>query len=201
MGAWGATRDSWGRGERRSAGGGPPSGAPDRPEGGQGLSGRSSHSPPGGKRRRRSRSPCSGWGAATADCRGRDADAGPRGRSEPGALAAAQGEGGPGRGRPDWRRWGGRCVASWTLYSRAGGSTAEQSCRCRSCDQRDWRGGRVAAGGGGGGGGEREPDRLPDLTPPDSLVFVPTKYKTMLLRSSFSESSGKQPSSLVFSCC
>lgn len=45
-------------------------GAQDWSGGGQGRSGRSPHSPPGGRRRRKSRSPCSGWGAAATGVQG-----------------------------------------------------------------------------------------------------------------------------------
>lgn len=173
MGArgWGETRDSWGRGERRSAGEGPAPRAQDRGEGGRGLPRRSSHSPPGGKRRRRSRSPCSGWGAAAAGVQGPGCGrrvAGPlggwglrrprRARADPGGVALTRDDGGLGVSRPS------HCAL---------GQAAPQPSRVVDAaphDQRDWRGGRVAAGGGGGGGGEREPDRLPDLTPSSARV-------------------------------
>lgn len=60
-------------GEGRAALGRRGSGCGERQDwsgGGQGRSGRSPHSPPGGRRRRKSRSPCSGWGAAATGVQG-----------------------------------------------------------------------------------------------------------------------------------
>lgn len=170
MGAQGG--DEGRLGEGRAAVGRRGSGCRERRTGvgvGRGRSGRSPHSPPGGRRRRKSRSPCSGWGAAATGVQGPGMRAPGhraaqgwglrrprRARADPGGVAPAGGD------------EGARRVASRAQCSRAGGSTAEQSWRCSSCGRRGGRGGRVAAGGGGGG--EREPDPLPDLTPSSARV-------------------------------
>lgn len=161
VGEGGRARDGFpGSGSARSAA-----------EAGEGAAKRSSDSPRGGRRRRRSRSPCSGWGAAAAVGVPRpECGSGPTGRSGPGGSGTAQGEGGPGRGG----------------VARAGGDGGVGMSRRRladpelECPQRTewrmqlprpalWRGGRGTVGGGGGDS-EREPDRLPDLTPSSARV-------------------------------
>lgn len=112
-----------------------------------------------------------GWGAAAGGVPRPECESGPAGRSGPGVSGTEQGEGGPVQGG----------------VARAGGNGGVGVSRRRladpglKCPQRPewrmqlprpmlWRGGRGTVGGGGGGDSEREPDRLPDLTPSSARV-------------------------------
>lgn len=160
MGEGGRARDGFpGSGSARSAA-----------KAGEGAAKRSSYSPRGGRRRRRSRSPCSGWGAVAVGVPKPECGRGPTGRSGPGGSGTAQGEGGHGRGGVARAGGdGGVAVSRRRLTDPEPESSQRTEWRMQPLRPALWRGGRGTVGGGGGDS-EREPDRLPDLTPSSARV-------------------------------
>lgn len=167
---------SWGRRANVGEGGRARDGLPgsrsarSAAKAGEGAARRSSHSPRGGKRRRRSRSPCSGWGAAAVGVPRPECESGPAGRSGPGGSGTAEGEGGPVRGGVARAGGdGGVGVSRRRLADPGPESPRRTEWRMQLPRPMLWRGGRDTEGGGGGDS-EREPDRLPDLTPSSARV-------------------------------
>lgn len=172
----GTTTKSWGRGGWSSIAGVRLRGTKERGGGGRGRTESSSHSPLGGRRRRRSRSPCSGWGAAAVGVQR------PEYRHRTVGLLGAGGSGGrvgpgqTGEGSPRQEVMGARRDASRSELCAPRPATPRPSRVSDAAPAAGEAGESLREGGGGGGGGgsgsgsEREPDRLPDLTPSSARV-------------------------------